>query len=197
MYVSGFVRPSTGQVIWFLADTVNTALFSAILAAFAREVGAGPGKRVIIVLDGAGWHVSDSLEMPAGIDLEFLLAYSPELQPAERLRPLTNEPLANQHFDTLADLDDVLADHAAPWPTIRIASGPRRCSTGGQPLPETSLWEAFKRRWYETSRRPSLQSSTPSMRKTGSPSASCEGETNHAMPQTGIPFSDSIQSGNA
>ena len=110
-YVYGFVRPSTGQVVWFLADTVNTALFSAILAAFAREVGAGPHKRVIIVLDGAGWHVSDRLEVPEGLELEFLPAYSPELQPAERLWPLTNEPLANQHFDTLADLDDVLADH--------------------------------------------------------------------------------------
>ena len=28
--------------------------------------------------------------------------HSPELQPAERLWPLTNEPLANRHF---ADLD--------------------------------------------------------------------------------------------
>lgn len=111
MYVFGFVRPSTGQVVWFLANAVNTALFNAVLTAFAREVGAGPSKRVMLVLDRAGWHIADSLEVPEGIKLEFLPPYSPELQPAERLWPLTNEPLANQHFDTLADLDDVLADH--------------------------------------------------------------------------------------
>jgi len=108
--VYGFVRPSTGQVIWFLAATVHTALFGALLAAFAREVGAGPNKRVLLVLDGAGWHVSQDVDIPNGIALEFLPPYSPELQPAERLWPLTNEPIANQHFARLNDLDEVLAD---------------------------------------------------------------------------------------
>ncbi|MCW2240637.1 transposase [Azospirillum canadense] len=111
LYVAGFVRPSTGQVIWFLADTVSTALFSAPLAAFAREVGAGAGKRVLLVLVGAGWHVSGALEIPEGITPEFFPPYSPELQPAERLWPLTNEPLANRYFGRLADLDEALADH--------------------------------------------------------------------------------------
>ncbi len=52
LYLYGFVRPATGEVSWVVADGVNTALFSAILAAFAREVGAGPDKRVVLVLDG-------------------------------------------------------------------------------------------------------------------------------------------------
>ena len=39
--------------------------------------------------------------------LVFLPPYSPELQPAERLWPLVDEPVANQHFATLADLDAV------------------------------------------------------------------------------------------
>jgi transposase len=110
VYVFGFVRPATGDVVWFLADAVNTARFSAILAAFARDVGAGPDNIVVLVLDGAGWHVASDLVIPDGIRLEFLPPYSPELQPAEPLWPLINEPLAKQHFHTLADLDQVLGE---------------------------------------------------------------------------------------
>jgi transposase len=58
-----------------------------------------------------GWaHVAKDLQVPDGIRLEFLPPYSPELQSAEHLWPVINEPLANQHFHTLADLDEVLAE---------------------------------------------------------------------------------------
>ncbi len=95
-------------MVWFLADAVNTAVFGALLAAFAREVGAGAGKHVIVVLDQAGWHVSGDLDIPEGVALMFLPPYSPEIQPAERLWPLTDEAIANEYFETLDDLDQVL-----------------------------------------------------------------------------------------
>ncbi|MDJ0676139.1 MAG: hypothetical protein QNJ36_12270 [Calothrix sp. MO_167.B42] len=41
-------------------------------------------------IDQARWHTSNYLDLPSGIDLIYLPAYSPELQPAERLWPLTN-----------------------------------------------------------------------------------------------------------
>ena len=110
LYLYGFVRPTTGAVVWFLCNGVNTALFAAVLARFAAAVGAGPNKRVILVLDGAGWHATERLTVPAGLRLEFLPPYSPELQPAERLWPLTNESLANRHFANLAELDAALAE---------------------------------------------------------------------------------------
>ena len=81
-----------------------------MLARFAAEVGAGPAKRVILVLDGAGWPTSAGLAVPEGLRLEFLPPYSPELQPAERLGPLTNEPLANRHFASLAELEAAQAE---------------------------------------------------------------------------------------
>ena len=42
--------------------------------------------------------------------LEFLPPYSPELQPAERLWPPTDEAVVNRHFADLAELDAVLAE---------------------------------------------------------------------------------------
>ena len=105
LYLYGFVRPLVGIVEWFIGSTVDTDLFSQILANFARAVGAGPTKLVLLVLDKAGWHVSAKLRVPDGLRLVFLPPYSPELQPAEHLWPLAREGIANQHFDTLADLE--------------------------------------------------------------------------------------------
>ena len=36
--------------------------------------------------------------------------YSPELQPAEHLWPLVDEPIVNRHFDTLDELDAIIAE---------------------------------------------------------------------------------------
>ena len=107
--IYGFVRPTTGAPVWFLGNTVNTALSSAVLARFAAAVGAGPGKRVILGLDGAGWHGGGKLTPPEGVRLVFLPPYTPELQPAEHLWPLTNEAVANRHFANLGALDAALA----------------------------------------------------------------------------------------
>ena len=41
--------------------------------------------------------------------MHFLPPYSPELQPAERLWPLTNEALANRHVHSLDELREVQA----------------------------------------------------------------------------------------
>lgn len=60
------------------------------------------------MLDQARWHTSDQVQVPEGIHLIFLPAYSPELQPAERLWLLTNEPVANRSFQTLDQLQATL-----------------------------------------------------------------------------------------
>src|SRR5262249_28345144 len=80
--------------------------FQIALNTFAAAVGAGPHKQVLLVVDRAGWHVSSQLRLPVGLHLIFLPASSPELQPAERLWPLTNESLANRTFATLDDLHE-------------------------------------------------------------------------------------------
>lgn len=109
LYLYGFVHPASGEVVWFLFNTVNTAAFQATLEAFAREAGAGPDNTVILVIDNAGWHVSNDIKPPDGVILAFLPPYTPELQPAKRLWPLANEAVANSSFAHLTDLEQVLA----------------------------------------------------------------------------------------
>jgi len=64
-------------------------------------VGAGTRRRILLMLDQAGWHTAKEVEVPEGIDLEFLPPASPEIQPSERLWPLSNEGVANRlrHID--------------------------------------------------------------------------------------------------
>lgn len=68
----------------------------------------GRDKRIVLPLDQAGWHTSEQLEVPEGIHLVSLPPYSPELQPAERLWPLVDEPLANQAFETLDEAEELV-----------------------------------------------------------------------------------------
>jgi DDE superfamily endonuclease len=49
-----FVHPASGRSEWQFASSINTAVMSVALQAFARAVGAGPAKRVVLVLDQAG-----------------------------------------------------------------------------------------------------------------------------------------------
>ncbi len=91
-----------------MANGIGVDLFEAVLEAFARDVGAGPDKSVILLIDNAGWHVSPRLKLPDGVRFCFLPPYTPELQPAERLWPLANEGVANIPFDTLDQLAETL-----------------------------------------------------------------------------------------
>ena len=94
-----------------MLPTVSARVFSLALSHFAREVGAGKRKRILLVVDQAGWHTAkNKLEVPEGIYLEFLPSHSPELQPAERLWPLSNEGIANRHFEAIEELEEVLVE---------------------------------------------------------------------------------------
>ena len=108
LYVTAFVSPATGETIWYVSDGVSKPLFQALLDAFASEAGAGEKRTVLLVLDNAGWHTEPGLVVPDGIRLVHLPPYTPELQPAECLWQLVDEPLVNNHFDTIDDLQTVV-----------------------------------------------------------------------------------------
>ena len=109
-YLYGFVCPASGQSFWLLLPTVSTAVWNLVLAEFARAHDVGANKRIVLVVDRAGWHISDAVVVPDGLHVVFLPAYSPELQPAERLWSLSDEGLANKHFVDLEALMEAQAE---------------------------------------------------------------------------------------
>ena len=104
------MQPTTGEAVWYLSTGLSKPFFAELLASFARQTGAGRERGIVLALDNAGWHGPEGLAIPEGISLVFLPPYSPELQPAERLWPLVDEPIVNRHFATLAELEAVIAE---------------------------------------------------------------------------------------
>lgn len=103
------VEPKTGKTYWYLIPRVNTKWLNLVLKTFAAEAGASPQKIILLVQDRAGWHTSKKVKLPASLVTELLPPYSPELQPAERLWSLVDEPLVNAHFESIDQLENVLA----------------------------------------------------------------------------------------
>ena len=85
-YTVLYIRVRQKPKEWIL-PFVNIQLFDRVLADFALQQESRTKKRVVVVVDGAGWHLSESVKIPKGIHLYCLPSHSPQLQPSERLWP--------------------------------------------------------------------------------------------------------------
>jgi transposase len=71
-------------------------------------------ERVVLVLDGAGWHHRAALQWPPNVRPLQLPPYWPELNPEEHLwDELREKHFHNRFFDTLEDIEEHLANALA------------------------------------------------------------------------------------
>jgi len=85
---------------------LNAEMMQMFLDEFA---GSQPkGKRIVMVLDQATAHRAKVLKVPERITIEALPAYSPELNPTERLWPLVKESVANRPQESLDELEQTI-----------------------------------------------------------------------------------------
>jgi len=108
LWLAGFVHPQSGETYWWIVPKLNWEVFGEILADFARHFDIGQQRRVVLALDQASFHTTENLDVPEGIHLLWMPPKSPELQPAERLWPLADEPLANRVFSGLDEVEEIL-----------------------------------------------------------------------------------------
>ncbi len=106
LYLYGFVQPQTGRTVWYLLPTLNKVAFNIVLDNFATTVAASATKHILIMMDNAPWHSSDT--PPEGVGIIYQPTYAPELQPAEHLWQLSDEPIKNRCFDSLETLEQAL-----------------------------------------------------------------------------------------
>lgn len=81
-----------------------------IMNLYLRELRKSSGdKKVLLIMDQAGWHTSHDLVIPDKMAIEYLPPYSPELNPVERLWWwLRKEVTHNEVFQTLEAIMDAL-----------------------------------------------------------------------------------------
>jgi transposase len=83
LYLFAACRPGTDQAFALALPQATTASMAVFLEHFARQLE--PGAHAVLILDQAGWHVSPRLAVPDNVTLLPLPAYSPELNPVERV----------------------------------------------------------------------------------------------------------------
>ena len=77
------VEPATGASAALIAPNADAGTMSEFLNILDAE--RQPDERIVLIMDGAGWHKSKALRVPSGITILHLPAYSPELNPVENL----------------------------------------------------------------------------------------------------------------
>ena len=83
LYVLTAVCVGTGAASGLISPTLNAGVVNLFLEQFSRELAAG--RHAVLVWDGAGYHTSGDLVVPANVSLMPLVPYSPELNPVENL----------------------------------------------------------------------------------------------------------------
>ena len=83
LYLFAACRPGTDQAFALALPQATTEAMDVFLADFARQLE--PDAHAVLLLDQAGWHGAKRLAVPANVTLLSLPAYSPELNPVERI----------------------------------------------------------------------------------------------------------------
>ncbi|MDX2049976.1 MAG: transposase, partial [Rickettsiaceae bacterium] len=81
-YMYSAVDPESGEDFSLILPSVNTNCMNLFLKEMSQQIGKD---NIIMVMDGAGWYHSKDLKIPPNIEIVHLPAYSPELNPVERL----------------------------------------------------------------------------------------------------------------
>ena len=105
-YAFGAVDACTGEFDSLILPRVNTECMQLFLNEVSKR---HPKEQIVMVIDGAGWHRSDTLKAPDNIYLLKLPPYAPELNPIEHVwDELREKFFHNRVFDSLDALEDQL-----------------------------------------------------------------------------------------
>lgn len=97
-YIFGAVCPERAIGAALVMPFADSFALTAHLREIARYVA--PGAHAVVILDGAGWHTSDKIDVPPNITLIILPPYSPELNATENVwEYLRKNKLANRLFE--------------------------------------------------------------------------------------------------
>ena len=87
----------------------NTEAMNLHLAEIARAVA--PGAQGVLLMDQAGWHITDALVMPDNLSIIPLPAKCPELNPVENIWQFMRDNwLSNRIFGSYTEIVDQCCD---------------------------------------------------------------------------------------
>jgi len=82
LWLWGSFSPLTGDTFYWKTSNVGNDIFEAYLKDLSDQ---NPRELKLLVIDNAGFHACQSIEVPENIRLIRIPAYAPELNPAEKV----------------------------------------------------------------------------------------------------------------
>lgn len=102
-YAYGAVSPVDGRFDSLILPWVSGECMQVFLDEMAARY---PDENIVMVLDGAGWHKNQEIELAENLRIVFLPPYSPELNPQEHVwDELREKFFHNRAFDSLDALE--------------------------------------------------------------------------------------------
>jgi len=107
-YVYSAIEPKTGDAFNLTLPKVNTEIMNLYLHEISKHY---KDENITIVMDGAGWHKSKKLIIPANVTIIYLPPYCPELNPVERFwLYVKGNVIRNKYYDSLDVLEDTVCN---------------------------------------------------------------------------------------
>jgi len=82
-YIFGAICPEHGKAAGLVLPFCNTETMSLHLAEISLAIA--PRAHAVVLMDQAGWHLTDKLDVPANISIIALPSKCPELNPVENI----------------------------------------------------------------------------------------------------------------
>ena len=77
----------------------NTVCMNVFLRELSKQY---PNEEILLICDGARWHKSQGLDIPANIHIDFIPPYTPEMNPIEQIwKELRKNGFKNEVFASL------------------------------------------------------------------------------------------------
>ena len=103
-YAFAAICPFDGTLDSLILPEVNASAMSIFLAEVSSR---HPDDRILMFMDGAGWHKAKDLVVPGNIIIRPIPPYSPEVNPVEHLWDEMREKwFANKVFNSLDAVED-------------------------------------------------------------------------------------------
>lgn len=107
-YLYSAVEIGTGDHFTVEIPYVNTVCLNVFLQEFSKAYAQ---EKILLVMDGAGWHKSKKVKVPDNIEIMCLPPYSPELNPVERFwEHIKRYTIRNKIYVTISSLQRAVGD---------------------------------------------------------------------------------------
>jgi transposase len=107
LWLWGCFSPITGNSFYWETSHVGSDIFEGFLDDFSRE---NPREFKLLIIDNAGFHACQNITIPENIRLIRIPAYTPELNPAEKVWQWMKGKVAMKFFDTTIALQSKITE---------------------------------------------------------------------------------------